>query len=52
MDHLLRVQRLAEECDKKETNTLQTISDIYDSLEVKIPEDSTDAQKDLLFCKV
>ena len=51
-DHLLRVQRLASECDEKEKKALQAMEEPKTILDTPIPEESTSAQRDLLLCKV
>jgi hypothetical protein len=52
MDHLLRVQRLATECDEKEKKAMQAMDEPKEILETPIPEETGPAQRDLLLCKV
>ena len=52
MDHLLRVQRLATECDEKEKKAMQAMDEPKEILETTIPEETGPAQRDLLLCKV
>merc|ERR1712106_990664 len=51
-DHLLRVQRLASECDDKEKKALQAMEEPKDILDTPIPEETGPAQQDLILCKV
>merc|ERR1712106_114183 len=51
-DHLLRVRRLASECDEKEKKALQAMEEPKDILDTPIPEDTGPAQQDLILCKV
>ena len=52
MDHLLRVQRLAAECDEKERKALTEMDKPKEILSLPIPRDEQAAQRDLLLCQV
>merc|ERR1711915_373036 len=51
MDHLLRVQRLASECDEKEKNALKEMDKPKEILALPIPRDEEAAQRDLRLCQ-
>merc|ERR1711915_528214 len=51
MDHLLRVQRLASECDEKENNALTEMDKPMEILALPIPRDEEAAQRDLRLCQ-
>jgi len=51
MDHLLRVQRLATECEEKEQKATQAMEEPQEILETPIPEEPNQVERDLLLCK-